>query len=520
MTRDVAVEVNPRVPPPLLSAARDSHFRRANVVTDPGARGSFAEGSRGRSALSTDGTRTGGRYSGDMDGTGAGVEDARHFLRQFVEEFPNPPGPEDLRPCGPQSSQVTLDEVQGEALDLVLRLLAARKAPPLLSASLACSAVSELLKSDLTPFRCTQDSEQDAVLLQSDLFKHLLFNKLWEVVVSWHQKPPTPDPAPTRFLRTSIHAIRNTRRKMEDRHVALAEFNELFGFTDGVQRGYFAVFDGHGGVDAATYAATHLHVILSLQEALKNEPAAALKHAFSRTDEMFKLKATRERLRSGSTGVAVLLMDDWLHVAWLGDSQVMLVCQGEPVTLMEPHKPEREDEKQRIENLGGCIAFMGCWRVNGTYAVSRAIGDLRVLTQTFSLLFSCPSLLGDFDQKPYISNEADCMSVRLTGPEDYVLLACDGFFDAVQPSEVPSLVCEALSESQGQGDLAAQRLVAQAKAAGSSDNITVMLVFLRDPELLLREAEERGVLSFPGEKVDTVLDTSQCEAPAETTPIP
>lgn len=33
-----------------------------------------------------------------------------------------------------------------------------------------------------------------------------------------------------------------------------------------------------------------------------------------------------------------------------------------------------QDEKKRIEDLGGCIAFMGCWRVNGTYAVSRAIG--------------------------------------------------------------------------------------------------------------------------------------------------
>lgn len=43
-----------------------------------------------------------------------------------------------------------------------------------------------------------------------------------------------------------------------------------------------------------------------------------------------------------------------------------------------------QDEKQRIEDLGGCITFMGCWRVNGTYAVSRAIGkhDLRMSANT------------------------------------------------------------------------------------------------------------------------------------------
>ncbi|KAJ8391732.1 hypothetical protein AAFF_G00086820 [Aldrovandia affinis] len=108
--------------------------------------------------------------------------------------------------------------------------------------------------------------------------------------------------------------------------------------------------------------------------------------------------------------------------------------------------PLTHDEKRRIEDLGGCIAFMGCWRVNGTYAVSRAIGD--------------------FDQKPYISSDADCASVRLSGDEDYVLLACDGFFDT--------------------------GLVAHAKSAGSSDNITVLLLFLHSPEQLLEEAGGPG----------------------------
>lgn len=49
-----------------------------------------------------------------------------------------------------------------------------------------------------------------------------------------------------------------------------------------------------------------------------------------------------QRMRSGSTGVAVLLAADWLTVSWLGDSQAMLVKKGEPVILMDPHKPERE----------------------------------------------------------------------------------------------------------------------------------------------------------------------------------
>lgn len=34
-----------------------------------------------------------------------------------------------------------------------------------------------------------------------------------------------------------------------------------------------------------------------------------------------------------------------------------------------------QDEKQRIEALGGCVIWFGTWRVNGSLSVSRAIGN-------------------------------------------------------------------------------------------------------------------------------------------------
>lgn len=397
--------------------------------------------------------------------------DAAKFLKSFLEEFPNTLGTDDPLPVSPLSRKVSVQEVKGESLDLGLRLLSARNAPSWLGAAMCNAAVTELLKDDLSPHYCPKDpeqqpeAEQGVVLLQSEPLQRLFINKLREVGVAWQKQLPSPCSSSSRTHSCSVHAIRNTRRKMEDRHMILKEFNQLLGLKDGVDREYYAVFDGHGGVDAATYAATHLHIILSQQEALKSDAATAFKSSFRQTDDMFKIKAKRERLRSGSTGVAALLTSDRLTVSWLGDSQAMLVRQGEPVTLMDPHKPEREDEKKRIEDLGGCIAFMGCWRVNGTYAVSRAIGD--------------------FDQKPYVSNEADSTSVQLSGDEDYILLACDGFFDVVRPGDVPGLVLEALREGRGSGENVAQSLVAQAKAAGSSDNITVLLVFLKEPQQIL-----------------------------------
>lgn len=121
---------------------------------------------------------------------------------------------------------------------------------------------------------------------------------------------------------------------------------------------------------------------------------------------------------------------------------------------------------------------------------------------TFETAFS-----GDFDQKPYVSGDADCSKTHLCGDEDYILLACDGFFDSVKPSEIPRLVLNALRQpndpdftgnilSEELGDdgglRVAQHLVGHAKEAGSTDNITVVLVFLRPPEQLLAPLNSKG----------------------------
>lgn len=65
-------------------------------------------------------------------------------------------------------------------------------------------------------------------------------------------------------------------------------------WQDQEEQAYFAVFDGHGGVDAAIYASIHLHVNLVRQEMFPHDPAEALCRAFRVTDERFVQKAARE----------------------------------------------------------------------------------------------------------------------------------------------------------------------------------------------------------------------------------
>ncbi|KAI4569052.1 hypothetical protein MJG53_014670 [Ovis ammon polii x Ovis aries] len=406
--------------------------------------------------------------------SGQTAEETPGFLDALLRDFPAPLSPESPLPWKVPGPVLTLEEAEGELAELALGFLSSRSAPPSLAACLAHEAVSQLLRSDLSEFRKLPEQEEDGdraeekapvILLDAAGLARSLFNHLWQACGQWQQQVPPAARAPQRQWLVSAHAIRNARRRMEDRHVCLPAFNLLFGLEDSVERAYFAVFDGHGGADAARYASVHTHAVAARRPELATDPAEALRAAFRCTDEMFLRKARRERLQSGTTGVCALIAGNTLHVAWLGDSQVLLVQQGQAVKLMEPHRPERQDEKDRIEALGGFVSHMDCWRVNGTLAVSRAIGDVF--------------------QKPYVSGEADAASWGLTGSEDYLLLACDGFFDVVPHQEVAGLVRSHLVGPRGSGLRVAEELVAAARERGSHDNITVVVVFLRDPQDLL-----------------------------------
>jgi protein phosphatase 2C len=76
----------------------------------------------------------------------------------------------------------------------------------------------------------------------------------------------------------------------------------------------------------------------------------------------------------GSTAVVVVVCSSHLVVANCGDSRVVL-CRGkEPVALSIDHKPDRKDERARIEALGGKVIQWNGYRVSGILAMSRSIG--------------------------------------------------------------------------------------------------------------------------------------------------
>ena len=147
-----------------------------------------------------------------------------------------------------------------------------------------------------------------------------------------------------------------------------------------------------------------------------------------------------------------------------------MVRNGQIIELTEPHKPDREDEKLRIEQQGGVVTCYDTWRVNGTLAVSRAIGDP--------------------EHKPYVISEPEIKEIVLDGSEDFLVLGCDGLWDQISPEEATTLVYQYLCEN-GHDDVVsaaenvASYLCTQAKEEGSSDNITTIVVFFKELSKLL-----------------------------------
>lgn len=68
----------------------------------------------------------------------------------------------------------------------------------------------------------------------------------------------------------------------------------MFNFQDSDTTSYYAIFDGHGGTDAAAYSVSHLHCEIAASKYYPNEPHEALREAFLSTDDKFIKKSEKQ----------------------------------------------------------------------------------------------------------------------------------------------------------------------------------------------------------------------------------
>jgi hypothetical protein len=113
---------------------------------------------------------------------------------------------------------------------------------------------------------------------------------------------------------------------------------------------FFAVCDGHGGNAASTHVKKNLVKNLVQELSTSSTVKDALTQAYLQTDKNFIRE--NENDESGTTCVSALidLPRNKFWIANAGDSRAVLCRNGTAVRLSEDHKPDRTDEKARIEN--------------------------------------------------------------------------------------------------------------------------------------------------------------------------
>ncbi|XP_073260823.1 probable protein phosphatase 2C 76 isoform X2 [Populus alba] len=199
------------------------------------------------------------------------------------------------------------------------------------------------------------------------------------------------------------------------KRVTMEDFYDVKSTTiDGQRVCMFGIFDGHGGSRAAEYLKEHLFENLLKHPQFMADTKLAISQSYQQTDVDF-LDSEKDTYRDdGSTASTAVLVGDHLYVANVGDSRTVISKGGKAIPLSEDHKPNRSDERRRIESAGGVVMWAGTWRVGGVLAMSRAFGN-RMLKQ-------------------FVVAEPDIQEQKIDQEFELLVLASDGLWDVV-PNE-------------------------------------------------------------------------------------
>mmetsp|Transcript_27872 Transcript_27872/g.42877 ORF Transcript_27872/g.42877 Transcript_27872/m.42877 type:complete len:396 (-) Transcript_27872:63-1250(-) len=329
----------------------------------------------------------------------------------------------------------------------------------------------------------------------------------------------------------AVSSMQGWRVHMEDTHIC--EKNVYAEEIDGQKtkkiplpgHAVFAVFDGHGGTFAATYAGKHFCSVLRRQpmfcmyaQYYENRPKKkasasptewaafvregqemlekALQAAFIEIDREILIQVQKRGSEeeeeeesdselqqaegtdgpaggdsdSGTTAVVVLLTPQNIICANAGDSRAIYSKMGhQAIPLSYDHKPDDEDEERRIRAAGGYVA---AGRVQGDLAVSRGLGDFRF--KDFDTVLGKNASLNPGDQK--VSPVPDVIIQNRDEKDEFIVIACDGIWDVQTNYECIMTIAEMFEEGESKLDLVCEELLDICLRKGSKDNMTALIV--------------------------------------------
>ena len=270
---------------------------------------------------------------------------------------------------------------------------------------------------------------------------------------------------------------------------------------------FFGIYDGHGGETCSEFLRDNLHdLIVHNNEFFPDNIPEAIKLAFNKAEknfiENYALDKKRElKDKSGSCAVIILIVDNKIFVANVGDSRCLLSMENgnKFIEVTKDHKPNSPEETERIKKYGGKIyqtetlirkatnpkligkKIIGPYRVSpGGLSVSRTIGDVEAKLEKYggnsNVVISKPDIF------EYDLNKDDI---------DFFILGCDGIFDQLSSDEVmncawmvynnkDNILVSQCKDIHKQSGLITDLIMKSALARKSLDNVTCLFISFKE----------------------------------------
>ncbi|XP_057501421.1 probable protein phosphatase 2C 47 isoform X2 [Actinidia eriantha] len=244
------------------------------------------------------------------------------------------------------------------------------------------------------------------------------------------------------------------------------------------------VFDGHGGVDAASFTRKNILKFIVDDSHFPTAVKKAIRNAFVKADHALADAKSLDS-SSGTTALTALIMGRTLLIANAGDSRAVLGKRGRAIELSKDHKPNCTSERQRIEKLGGVI-YDGY--LNGQLSVARALGDWHLKGPKGSLY--------------PLSSEPELKETLLTEEDEFLIMGCDGLWDVMSSQYAVTIVRRELM-LHNDPEKCSRVLVREALKRNTCDNLTVLVVcFSPDPPRRIEVPKSQRRRSISAEGLD------------------
>ncbi|ORC86287.1 protein phosphatase 2C [Trypanosoma theileri] len=284
-------------------------------------------------------------------------------------------------------------------------------------------------------------------------------------------------------LTTGVGCVQGLRPTMEDEHFIRLNATSVAGQPVSL----LGILDGHCGRRVADLAAKYVPDNFLSHSALGENNALAFVESIIQADRAIFHALGKGGVSGpgvsctssgGCTLITAAVHGRMLYVACLGDARAVLYDGNMTIPMSEDHKPTNKKEHTRILQCGGFVQF---GRVCGILAVSRALGD-------YEFKFNGNRFIAN--RELMVSNVADVRQINLTDSSKFLLMACDGLWDVVENEEATQFVRDFLSYTPDVGSSpettkralnnCCQKLAEFAIDRGSTDNVSVMLLFFHD----------------------------------------